>query len=142
MYADTRLLLIDGLELIAGDDEWQLALFDLYNNRKDRGLLTVFSAELAAHELAGIQLNDLKTRLAACLSFHIPALNDDELASFLMFSARSRGMILNEQCVQFIVLRAGRTMSSLIHIIEQLDYAQLSARKRITIPFIKELFSW
>lgn len=142
IYSETNLLLIDGLEFIADDAEWQEALFDLYNNRKDKQLATVFSAQSPVAELKDIQLNDLKTRLSSCLSFQIPVLSDTELEGFLHFVTQLRGMIVNEQCIQFIILRAQRSPQSLMILVEQLDRAQLSAGRRITVPFIKELFNW
>ena len=142
IYADTSLLLIDGVEHVANDKEWQKALFDLYNRRKDAGLATVFTIRSSIVLFEGIQLNDLKTRLIACLNFQIPEFSDKELVAFLEFAASARGLILNQQCMQFIILRAGRSQQSLFNIVEQLDRAQLSVGRRITVPFIKALFHW
>ena len=141
-YSNVKLLLIDDIEACAIHPEWQTALFDLYNNRLNVGLATIFSASHTARNLDCIELNDLKSRLAACLSFHIPVLNDTELEQFLQFIAEQRGIVLTEQCLQFILLRAGRSLNSLLNVINKLDAAQLSAGRKITVPFIKSLFEW
>jgi len=133
---------IDDVQLCAQSAQWQEALFNLYNTRQSLGLSLVFAANTTAALLEPSILKDLRTRLEACLSFQLQALNDDELSHLLLFLADLRGMVLPEQCIQFILLRAERDIQSLKQLMDELDEAQISAGRKITVPFIKSLFNW
>lgn len=133
-----QFLCLDELDVIIGNPEWEVATFDLYNQRIQQGLPLYMSGTLPAARLA-INLADLKSRLAACLSFQIADFTDEEKVGLLRFRAMLRGMDLNEPCASFILQRSGRNIADLINILRQLDQTSLEAGRKITVPFIKSV---
>ncbi len=136
------LVLVDDLELVANDCHWQQALFDTYNQRSELGRSMFFAANSPAQHLSSDILPDLKTRLGACLSFQLADFNDEELAALLSFKSGQCGLELNDQCSQFILTRAGRSPAAIIEVIESVDKAQMASGRKVSIPFLKDLFSW
>ena len=53
---------IDDIDTIAGDEDWELALFDLFNRIRDHGHRLIVSAQQPPSQLP-LKLPDLKTRL-------------------------------------------------------------------------------
>lgn len=135
-----QLLCLDELDVICGNTEWEIATFDLYNQRIQQGLPLYMAGTLPAARLH-LSLADLTSRLAACLSFQIADLNDEEKVNLLRFRAMLRGMDMNETCALFIVQRTGRNIADLMHVLRQLDQTSLETGRKITVPFIKSVLA-
>lgn len=131
---------IDDVDAIIACPEWQEALFHLYNQRFAVGKSLYFAATKPAR-LLGLELADLQSRLAACLAFQLTEMDDDEKVAFLQFLSNRRGMELNLACANYIIQRYSRSNSDIIKVLEQLDQATLIAKRKITVPFIKELLA-
>ncbi len=131
---------IDDIDAIVGVADWQEALFHLYNQRFAAGRSLYFAANKPAR-LLGLELADLQSRLAACLAFQLTEMDDDEKVAFLQFLSNRRGMELNLACANYIIQRYSRSNSDIIKVLEQLDQATLIAKRKITVPFIKELLA-
>lgn len=138
---DFDIIAVDDVDACADNTQWQEALFDLYNQRYDSDKALIFTASTTAHNIA-FTLKDLASRLSACLSFQMPLLNDDEQLALLAFLLKERGLELADNLAQFIVHRAPRDAKGLLEVINQIDNAQLVAGRKLTIPFIKEIFGW
>jgi DnaA-homolog protein len=134
-------LCIDDIDCIVGNTSWEEALFHLYNQRMAAEKATLFAAQLTARELT-LQLPDLQTRLAACLSFQLPVLDDEEKVALIQFRANHTGMEINDACSQFIIQRSGRHLADLMTVLDRLDKESLIAGRKITVPFIKSVFHW
>jgi DnaA family protein len=131
---------IDGLDTIAGQSEWEAALFQLYNQVRDGQSTLWFAARTSVQQIA-ISLPDLLSRLRACLSVPIVELTDEDKLAAVQLRARHRGFDLSDEVGQFLLRRFPRDMSSLFALLEQLDRESLAAQRRITIPFVKEVIS-
>lgn len=134
-------LCLDDIDAIAGNTEWEEALFHLFNQRNLAQKPTFFAAVETANKLP-VHLADLKSRLASCLAFQLPLLNDVEKTALIQYRAIHHGMEIDETCAQFIIKRSGRNIENLVEVVERLDQESLSAVKKITIPFIKQVFNW
>ncbi len=135
-------LCLDDVDAIAGNKQWEEALFHLFNKRIGVHTPIYFSATLPAKQL-DINLPDLQSRLASCLSFQLPIMSDEEKSDFIQCRAEQRGIKVKDNCVSFIIKRSGRSLSELVEMLERLDIESLAAkRKDITIPFVKEVFGW
>lgn len=138
--ASIDVIAIDDVDAIVGNEPWQEAVFHLYNQRFSAGRPLYFAAAKPARLLA-LELADLQSRLAACLAFQLTDMDDDEKAAFLQFLAKRRGMELNLACANYIIQRYSRSNGDIIKVLEQLDQATLIAKRKITVPFIKELLA-
>lgn len=135
------LLCLDDVQAVAGDPAWEEALFHLFNRLRDAGRSLLLSADAAPREL-GIRLADLQSRLSLALVFQLQPLNDEDKLRALQLRASRRGLQLPDDVARFILTRGSRSMADLFELLERLDQASLQAQRKLTIPFLKQVFNW
>ncbi|MGR8952855.1 MAG: DnaA regulatory inactivator Hda [Gammaproteobacteria bacterium] len=135
---ETELVCLDNIEAIAGAAAWELALFNFFNRHRDQGHKLIVSAALSPKELP-MQLPDLKTRLNWGLSLKIQTPDDEGRLAALMYKARRMGLNLSPQAGRFLLTHADRDMASLWQLLDRLDHASLSAQRKLTVPFLKQI---
>lgn len=135
------LLCLDDLELLAGQADWEEAVFHLYNRIQQRQGRMLMSASAAPRGL-GLQLPDLASRLGWGLVFQLQALDDEGKQQMLKMRAERRGLQLPDEVARYILSRGARGMNELFAALEQLDQASLQAQHRLTIPFVKRVMGW
>lgn len=134
------LVCIDDVHLIAGREEWEFALFDLFNRVHDSGGHLVISA-CAKPADAGLRLPDLRSRFGWGVGFQLHELDDAGRLGALQLQAGRRGLELTGEVGLYLLRRYARDMSTLMGLLDQLDRASLAAQRRLTIPFIKSVLS-
>jgi len=135
------LVCLSNLEAVAGDKAWELAIFSLFNRMRERGNLLLMGADCPPRELP-VTLPDLQSRLAWSLVFHLPPYGEADKVAILRFRAARLGIELGEDVAAFILNRGERSLATLMTYLSRLDKASLSARRRVTIPFVKAAFDW
>ena len=133
------LICLDDVEHLAGQADWELALFNLFNRVRDSHKQLRISGNASATQLM-IELKDLLSRLTWGVSMQVQALDDTNKIIALSKRAKQKGFNLSEEVSQFLLKNCPRDMKSLFNILDQLDDASLQAQRRITIPFIKKQF--
>ena len=136
--AGSDLLALDDLDAIAGDREAEHALFDVYNGARADGLAMLFAAENVPTQL-GLSLPDLRSRLGACQQAVLKPLDDQERRLVLKTQAASRGIELDDNVLDWLFARYVRDLGALLDLLDRLDQASLAARRRVTVPFLREL---
>jgi len=128
---------IDDVDAVAGDRDWEEALFHLYNRMRDlgRGALIVSSVSPLASSL--LKLADLKSRLAWGLVFQLRGLDDRGKLSALQKGAQRRGLELSDEVGNYLLRHCRRDLSELFDLLERLDNVSLAMQRRLTIPFVK-----
>ena len=134
------LLAIDDLDQIAGNAEWEAALFHLYNRIRDAGGRLLVAARVGPAALP-VQLRDLASRLSYGLTLQMHEPVDEEKLKLLQLRAANRGFDLPHEVANYLLKRCERDMTSLIGLLERLDSATLQAQRKLTIPFVKSLLS-
>ncbi len=132
------LICLDDINLIAGNDKWQQAIFDLYNRVLEQNKCLLVSGDESAQQL-GITLPDLLSRLTWGLTEQVKPLDDEEKSAALQRRATQRGLLLTDEAVRFLLNRSSRDMTSLLETLDILDKASIREQRKITIPFIKEV---
>lgn len=132
------LVCLDNIEHIAGNTHWEMAFFNFFNRQRDRGHKLIVSACSAPSELA-IRLPDLKTRLNWGLSLKIQPMSDDERVAALIFKADRMGFEIAPQAGRFLLTHYHRDPALLWALLEKLDKASLAAKRKLTIPFLKQI---
>lgn len=127
---------IDDLESVAGRVEWEVALFHLFNEARQRQGVLILSATQPPTQIP-ITLADLKTRYAWGLTLRLHALPEDDIPLVLELHAHSLGLELTPQVIQFLLTRFPRDLNYLGELLRELDKATLAAKRKLTIPFIK-----
>lgn len=136
--AGSDLLALDDLDAIAGDREAEHALFDVYNSTRADGLAMLFAAEHVPAQL-GLGLPDLRSRLGACQQAVLKPLDDAERRLVLKTQAAARGIEMDGPVLDWLFARYARDLGALLDLLERLDQASLAARRRVTVPFLREL---
>lgn len=136
--ASRELICIDDIDCVVGDDLWESALFDLCNQVFDAGGQLVVSAGSSPRECA-IVLADLASRLSRLPVFQVRALDENELIAALQLRSRHRGLELPDVAARYLLKRSRRDMASLYELLDRLDVAALRAKRRLTLPFVRDV---
>jgi len=132
------LVCIDDIHAIAGQREWEVALFDLHNRIRDIGSRLIIAGESSPAAL-GFELKDLTSRMTAALVFQLRELDDEGKIQALQRRADGRGVELPSDVASYMLKRCPRDMNALFGLLDRLDQASLSAQRKLTIPFVRGL---
>ena len=131
------LVCIDDINTVAGNNDWETAIFHFYNRARDVKMPLVISGDKPPVQL-DVSLPDLKTRLGWGLVIQLHGLSDEEKLDALRLRARHRGIELSDDVGEFLLRRYSREMSDLTALLNALDKASLTEQRRLTIPFVKK----
>lgn len=132
------LVCIEGVETVATNAEWESALFHLYNRVREHGGRLYVAGDAPPAGL-GLDLPDLVSRLSWGPVFQLVPLSDEDKLAALRLRARHRGMALPYEVAAYLLKHASRDLHSLFELLEQLDKASLAAKRKLTIPFVRDL---
>ncbi|KRT55881.1 DnaA regulatory inactivator Hda [endosymbiont of Ridgeia piscesae] len=133
-----ELVCIDDLDRLAGDTEWEIALFNLFNRLRENSGRLLVSASVSPAYLP-IELPDLASRLTWGPCYHLTPPDDASRLQLLILGAAKRGLDLKPEIAQFLLQRIPRDTRSILQRLDQLDQASLAAQRRLTIPFVREI---
>jgi DnaA family protein len=132
-------------DLIAADDVETLdegaqqALFVAINAARE-GRAAVLAAGNAPP--AGLTLRqDLSTRLAWGLVYHLKPLGETEKAEHLRAEAARRGLYLSNEVLGYLLTRMPRDLGTLRGVLEVLDRQSLARQRGLTVPLVREVLS-
>lgn len=134
------LVCLDNIEAIAGNPDWELAVFNFFNRHRDNDHFLIMSASSQAKYIP-IQLPDLKTRLNWGLTLKLKTFEQDELLQALTYKAKQLGFELSPQVGRFLLKHYADQQASLWALLEKLDHATLAAKRKLTIPFVKKVLN-
>lgn len=134
------LLALDGLDAVAGMRADELALFDAHNRARAAGTQLLYAARVAPEGLPP-GLPDLRSRLGQCTRITLQPLGEEDRREVLRQRARRRGWEFDEAALDWLLRRVDRDLAGLAALLDRLDRASLAAKRRITVPFLRELFS-
>jgi len=136
--AERRFVCVDDLQLVAGSADWELALFELWNQISDNsGVLIV--ASTTPPKDSGIVLADLVSRLSRLTVFRSNELDEADRIKALQLRAKFRGLDLPDETARYLLSRSRRDMKSLYQLLDRLDDEALIAKRRLTVPFVREV---
>ena len=136
-YGEFDAVGVDDLEHWLGGRESELALLALHNQLAGRGARLVLTAHRSPVEV-DFALPDLASRLRAAACYRVAPLDDDDRAALLANAARQRSLALTPEVVRYLLARADRDQRELLRLLDRLDALSLAAKRRITVPFVKE----
>ena len=135
-----NIVCFDNIEHIAGNPAWEKAFFNFFNLHRDQDHTLILSASCPPNKIA-IQLPDLKTRLNWGLTLKIQPLCDNDRITALIFKADQMGFEISQQAGRFLLTHYDRDLSFLWSLLTKLDRASLAAKRKLTIPFLKQILS-
>ena len=131
-------LCLDDIDRVAGDAAWERGIFALLCELEDAAGRLVFAAR-SPPALVGWVLADLGSRCAASAVFQLRALEEQEQHAALQLRARLRGLELPDETWHWLQRRFPRDMGTLYELLDTLDEAALAEKRRLTVPFIREV---
>jgi DnaA-homolog protein len=129
---------LDDVDRVAGQLEWERALFGLYREIDERGGRLVCSAH-APPALIQWSLKDLGSRFTAAAIYQLRVLDEGEQQEALQLRARVRGFELPDETARWLLRRFPRDMRTLYELLDTLDEAALVAQRKLTVPFIRSV---
>jgi DnaA family protein len=133
---DQDLVCLDDVDAVAGDADWEQALFDLFNRLRDAGHGLIVTAQCPPDNLT-VRLPDLKTRLSWGLTLMLRPLADTDKLAALSLRAKQLGLDVPPAVGRFLLSQYRRDLPGLLELVGQLDSATLAAKRKLTIPFLK-----
>ncbi|MBD9358573.1 DnaA regulatory inactivator Hda [Methylomonas albis] len=137
---DLELVCFDDMQLLAGHDDWEHALFAFYNAHRQNNYKLLLSADCPPKFL-GFDLPDLKTRMAWGLTLKIQPLRDDQLIEALTYKAHFLGFDIPPAVGRFLLNHYVHDLTALWLLLEKIDRATLAAQRKLTIPFLKQILA-
>ena len=132
------LICIDDVDLIAGDNSWEIAIFNLINNCLLTNCRLVFCSSFNPSNIDFV-LKDLMSRIKKINHIEIFPVNTNNLPKAIKYIANSRSINLGEREIDYLIRYSERSISNLINIIEKLDDLSMELKRKITVPLIKEV---
>ncbi|MGB5297943.1 MAG: DnaA regulatory inactivator Hda [Thiogranum sp.] len=132
------LVCLDDMDAIAGQWQWEEAIFHLYNRIRERGSGLVVSSNSAPAHLK-LCLSDLRSRLGWGLTYQLKSLDDHQRLQALQLRAQQRGCEMPDETGRYLMRRLPRDMPALFDLLDQLDEASLVAQRKLTVPFVKSV---
>lgn len=129
---------LDGIEHIAGHREDEVALFDFHNASRAAGAVLIYTATEAPDAL-GLVLPDLRSRLSQMARIRLQAADDATRAAILRQRAERRGLAMDDAAIDWLLKRVDRDLGSLTALFDHLDRESLAQKRRVTVPFLRQL---
>ncbi len=130
---------IDDLQLARGHQPWEQALFHLYNRLNECNRKLVVAADARPDRL-DFGLEDLRSRLSWGVSFCVKPLSDDDKLALIRQRCAVRSLELPDPVATYLLNRVSRDLADLLLLLEELDRSSLAARRKLTVPFVRELY--
>lgn len=135
--SEAAFVCVDDVDAVAGEDNWERALFALYEELRGQRPLIV-TAKVNPRSL-GLNLPDLRTRFGSGLVYQLDSLSDKNKIRALQLRASQRGFELADEVGRYILNRFPRDTHALFGLLDRLDSESLVTQRRITIPFIQKM---
>ena len=132
------LVCIDDLHLIAGDHNWETAIFNLINNCLISNCRIVFCSNINP-SLISFELDDLFSRIQKINRMEVHPVKSDNLIEAVRFFADLRSINIGDKEMTYLINHSKRNMGDLVTHINQLDKLSMQLKRKITIPLIKKV---
>ncbi|MDC9719286.1 MAG: DnaA regulatory inactivator Hda [Gammaproteobacteria bacterium] len=136
-----HLICVDDIDCLIADSQWAQAWFHLYNQLMQLGRQLVVAAKTNPRTI-DCPLDDLRSRLQLANVFQLNTLDEKATREVLKAKAKQKGLDLSDEQVAYIFSRSARSLPSLLGVLDLLDAASWHEKRRITIPFIKQVMAW
>lgn len=134
-----HLICVDNIDAILLDRDWEVAVFDLINRVLEMGFGHLIMTAQKMPKLMSFRLPDLASRLVWGQCMSIVPLNDSQRLDLIKSIAKNAGLKLPTDLANFLMTRLPRDLHSLSKAMQTLDEGSLQAKRKLTIPFAKEV---
>ncbi len=132
------LICIDDVDLIAGDNLWEKAIFNLINDCLLTDCRLVFCSSFNPSNI-NLELKDLMSRIKKINHIEIFPVQSNNLTNAIKFISNSRSINLGEREINYLITYSERSIANLVNIIKKLDDLSMELKRKINVPLIKEV---
>ena len=132
-------LIVDGLDVVAGDAALEQALFHLCNHIQQTGHM-LLTAAVPPPQLA-IRLPDLRSRLCSYPEAALLPPDDALLAALLIKQFNDRQLRVGQDLIDFLLPRIERSAAAAARIVAALDAAALERKARVTVSLARDILN-
>jgi DnaA family protein len=136
--ADAPLLALDDVDPALADETCALSLLRLIDRRRERRLPLLLAGNGAPARMTLLSA-DLRSRLEAMALLGLKPLRESDRRELLRLQAQQRGLDLSDEVVDWLIARLRRDAGTLISALDEVDRASLSAKRRVTLPFVQQV---
>ncbi len=129
---------VDDCDKLSGAQ--QIALFNLFNEVRAHPMSALVATGNAAPIALAVR-EDLRTRLAWGLVFHLAPLPDEHKSAVLKHAAKERGIALADDVPAYLLTHFRRDMPSLMALLDALDRFSLEQKRAITLPLLRTMLA-
>ncbi|MBL7002966.1 MAG: hypothetical protein ISR69_02925 [Gammaproteobacteria bacterium] len=133
--SESSVLLIDDIQLLAGNSEWERKLYDLYNESQRENW--IFIAACKKDNLASFELKDLCSRLDSGFQLTLDSRDETTLKKIIEFRTHLLGLSINKDVLNYLFSHYPRDLKQQLNLIKKLSERSLVQKRKLTIPFIK-----
>ena len=125
---------VDDVERL--DPASQIALFNAINEARQSGGKVLVAGNAPPGQLP--LREDLRSRLAWGLVYHVKPLTDGERAVFLRTEAERRGIRVPDEVIHYLLTHVRRDLPTLAAVLDELDRVSLELKRPVTLPLVRE----
>lgn len=133
-----HLVIIDELDSIIGQRDWEEALTFLINACRANQQPLLFAARISPREMA-CALPDFASRLLWGPDYRVHVMREEQCIQAMAWRAHQRGFDLPTHVMQYIQRHYPNNMQTLITLLDRLDAASLVRGRKVTREFIREV---
>lgn len=136
-----EITIIDNVDVIAGDENFELALFGLFNRWYDSRKGVLIMSGSCSFDYIPFSKKDLTTRLSSGVICSLDFLDEKSCIEALQKKTVEKAFNLPASTAAFLVHHCNRDIRSLVKILDELDKLQIEHYHKLTIPFVKKVLS-
>jgi len=132
---ENKNFVIDNIEAMLEEEE---ELFNLFNHVLETKKFLLITASKLSSKL-NIKLPDLRSRLMSVFTVELARPDDKMIEGIIIKYFSDAQIILNAAVIKFLVTRINRSYTEIFATLRALDKISLSEKRKISIPFVKEI---
>lgn len=132
------LVCLDDVGTVLPQMEWNRVLFNLHRELEERGGKLIL-ADVQPPAAIACALRDLSSRIMAGTVLRLQSLPESGQMAALRLHAEQRGLELPDEVGQYLLRRLPRDLHALCIFLDELDLAALTAQRRLTVPFVRQV---
>ena len=74
--------------------------------------------------------------------YQLESLDDNAKEQVMIMQAKARGLDMPSDVAQYLLRHHSRDLIELVHFLHVLDKASLAAKRRLTIPFVRQVLHY
>ena len=115
----------------------QQAAFSLFVQAGEAGVQWVAAGRVPPVDL-GLR-DDLRTRLAWGHVFALQPCSENEARAALRREADRRGILLADEVIDYLLVRAARDLGTLMRLLDRIDHFALARQRGVTVPLLRQM---